>query len=533
MAYKYPATVYDQPTALLATLGGWWADGYQGRDQVSAVVRSKSQVENQTMLDVMELIAALSRYTVPIYHKDNWYAFYLLESQRNDASTSLLRYDDAGATYDTGDLYDVPQDRPNHAFPRPDDLVDAPIMFNRFTDPTLTWETGVDYVFRDNAVIFRENPFDDVRVAKRPVYEDGVIVDQEALMWVFRGDFDWDTIYRQFGYAVGVRLQSSLGYRELLNAVWDAMVGGTSKQQVLTAFSAMSGVPLVRETQETVVDIDADRKHRLILTDQHVYKFHPDATPIVEVGDTVQRGQSLTDTLTIHEFNRGETPDTLLALAMGKGFLSSCFYSDLIFENLEVPLTVITDDPSGFTKVTWPLGGFPLDVDHFFDEMHARGVAEATRPIDECEEVETVLYPADDCDETNEYARLGTIAHLLDLRPEKVGEPTASNLPATINPLQFLVANVLRNNAYLVRVKVATTGRDKLGLYNARLLTKIVPPHTAMILLAEMTAQSDPVTVDKVQEQVAFFDGMAPLADTIDMVDDSRVTLRVISGTCY
>lgn len=532
MTYQYPATVYDQPTALLAALGGWWANDYHGRDQVGAIVRGKAQIENQTMLDVMELIASLSRYSVPIYHKDNWYALYLCESQRNDADTSLLRYDN-GAVYNDGHLYDVPRDRPDHAFPRPADMVDAPIMFNRFTDPTLTWESGVDYVFRDDAVIFLVNPFDDVRIAKRPVYEDGIVVDQEAIIWVFRGDFDWDTIYRQFGYAVGVRLQSSAGYRQLLNAVYDAMVGGTARQQILSAFSAMTGVPLVLETQETVAAIDVDRNHRLIITDQHVYKFVLSATPTVVVGDVVHRGQSLTDTLTIHEFNRGETPETLLALAMGKGFLSSCFCSDLVFENLDVPLNVITDDPSGFTKLTWPLGGFPLDVEHFFDELHTRGVRAAAQPIDECEEVETVLYPADDCDEVEERVRLGTLAHLLDHRPVKVGEPTAAHLPATINPLQFLVENVLRNNAYLVRVKAATTGQDKLGLYNARLLAKIVPPNTAMILLVEITAQSDSVTVDQIQEQVTFFDGVEPISDTVDTVNDERVTLRVISGTCH
>jgi len=532
--YTYPANVYDKPNNLLALLGGWWADTYNGNDQVKAVVMGKAQVEQQTMLDVLSLIAALSRYTVPIYHTDNWYAMYVRQSERNNVDTSLLRYGD-DADYGDGDLYDVPQDRPDHAFPRPADLVTVPLILNRFTDPTLTWQAGVDYVLRDNAIIFNTNPFDDVRVAKRTVYEDGIAVDEEALLWVFRGEFDWDTVYKQFGYAIGARMQSSLGYREIMNALYDAMVGGTAKRQIMTAFSAMTGVPLVRETAETVVDIRVDRRHRLIITDQHSYSFHLNATPIVEVGDVVQRGDTLTDTLAFYEFNRGETPSDLSALAMGDGWLASCFYSELVFENKDVPLTVITDDPSGFTKLTWPLGGFPLDVDAFFDLLHARGVEEALRPVDDCEECEQVWYPPSDCDETMQSARRGTLAHLLDTRDEKIGEPTAAQLPTTINPLQFLIENVLRNNAYLVKVKVATTGTDQIGLHNARLLTKIVPPNTAMILLVEISAQADVVDVDKLTEEVSFFDGLEPLADTVpdSMVNDSRVTLRVISGTCY
>lgn len=529
--FPFPNTIYDEPQNLLATLGSWWADDYAGRDQVMSLVRGKAQVENQTMLDLMELIASLSRFSVPIYHTDNWFPLYLKASERNDAQTSLLRYD-AGATYDAGEHYNVPTSSPFHAFPLPDKLVEAPLIMNRFTDPTLTQNSGIDYILTDDAIVFRTNPFNDPRVAKRVVYKQGVAVDTEALLWVYRGQFDWDTVYRQFAYVLGMRLQSSAGYRDIMNAVYDAMVGGTTCTDIVKAFSAMTGVPLVKEDRETIVDIVADPENLVIITDLHVYKFGLLATPLVAVGDVVYRGQPLTDALRVFELNQGVVPDQLEALALGEGLLSTCFYADLIFENVDVPLVVNERHPSGYTKVTWDLGGFPLDVEQFFDDLHARGVEEAERPLDDCETLKTVRYPASDCDEVELLGRRGTLAHLLDKRVEQVGEPKATHLPATINPLKFLIQNVLRNNAFIVRVRAASTGSGGVGLHNIRLLRKVAPPHTAMILVVDLTAAKDSVTVNNVTEQVSTFVGMEPLSDTVDTVNDARVTIRVINGTC-
>ncbi len=529
--YVFPNTIYDQPGNLLAVLGSWWADTYAGRDQVEAVVQGKAQVENQSMLDLLELLASLSRFTVPIYHTDNWYPLYFRASQRNDAQTSLLRYD--GTTqYDAGNSYDIPLGRAFHAFPCPPDLVEAPLLMNRFVSPTLTQNAGIDYVLVDGAIIFRQNPFDDSRVATRPVYQDGIVVDTEALLWLFRGQFDWELVYQQFAYVIGMRLASSVGYRDLMNAVFNAMVGGTTRSDILQAFSAMTGVPLVREARETVVDIVADAVNLIIITDLSVYKFGRLAVPLVSIGERLRRGQAMTDALRIYELNRGQLPESLTSLALGAGFLSTCFYADLIFEDRDVPLVVDTHDPSGYTKLSWDLGGFPLDVDRFFDELHARGVAEADRPVDPCDDAKTIRYPVNTCDEEETTGRRGTLAHLLDLRVTSTGEPTAAHLPRTINPLRFLVTNILRNNAFIVRIKASSAGANGVGLHNVRLLRKIMPPQTAMLLIVDLTAASDSVTVDQISERVAIFTGMTPLADTVTTVSDRRLTVRIVSGTC-
>lgn len=536
--YTYPASVWDRPQNLLAVLGSFWSQTYAGRDQIESIVRAKGQVENQTLQDLLETISAISRYTVPIFHKDNWYPLRLLASARNATTVSVPKYDGT-LTYDSSHQYDQPRNpADSHTWPLPAGLSTANMIFNRFTAPSLTWSNGTEYEIADGGITFFTNPFEDNRVVKQPVYVDGVVTDEEALLWVFRGDFDWNQIYRQFGYVLGMRLQSSSGYRDLMNAIFDALVGGMTKRQMEQAVAVMAGIPLVLEPQETVEQVTNDGKHRLVVTDQHVYRFSLVSTPVVAVGDTVFAGDSLIDALTIYEFNRGVTPADLRALAMGRGFLPACYYGDLVFENKSVPLEVVeaADDPFGFTYVSFGLGGFPLDVQRFFDDIHERGITAAEQPWDACTDESGVTYPGDECNDIPaQILHRGTLAHRLDLRVDKVGEPTAASLPATINPLEFLIANVLRNNAVVIRVRVSDFGDNALGLHTARFLAKVAPPHTVVILVVEVTPGAEDIDpLERVAEQLDTFQGMTPLTEDIQQssVDDSVIGARRISFTC-
>lgn len=510
--FVFPDSDIDSARSLLNLLGSFWATTYQSRSQVLSYAGARGQVEQQTERDLLELLATKSRYTVPIFHKDNWFALRLLESERNDAQTTLLRYDDpdVAAFFDGNFQFDVPRERDFFAFPAPAELKDAPLIFNRLTSPSVSLTKGVDFVLDrvSKAVIFREDPFTNDKIAKQPIFQGGEVVDQEALVWVFMGDFDFDYVFEQFAYAIGLRLQSSSGYRDIMNAIYDALTGGTALAQVMLGFQAMTGIALVQEPVEVVEVIDVDARNTLVITDKNVYKFRLNATVIVEVGQTVAAGDPLIDGLELIELNTGIATSPLDALAIGEGILKVGFFGDLVFESIDTPLEVIeaVDNPSGFTFVSWSLGGFSMDVDKFFADMHAEGV---TRNL--------------------------TLAMLLDERTNKVGQPTAFNLPSTINPLEFLVANMLRNNAFVVRVKVSQTLPMSAGLHNIRQLRKIIPPHTTLLLVLELTPESESVTLDNVSESPSPFTAMEPVTEEIPattFVDDSRIAIRVISEAC-
>lgn len=540
--YTYPAGDFDRWRSLMGVLGSFWNELFEDRAQLRSLAEGRAQLGAQTLFELMDLFDAMSRYRIPILHRQNWYVLYLRESECNSVPAVLPGYGD-------GDIYGGPRiygqaATTQYAFPAPADLAEAYILVNRFTDPSLVWYRDADFRLdtQRHTISFRQNPFTNPCIPKRDIYDGSQRVDREAAIWLFRGQFDWEQLYYQLGYVLGMRLKSSEGYRELLNAVMDAVVGGTAERDIVRGVAAITGIPLTVEPAETIVHIQTDHQHLLVITDQHVYRFAPACVPVVAVGETVRAGDALVDALQFYWFNRGEVPADLPALVVDRGFHSSCLYGDLLFENREVPLEV-EEHVDGFTKVTFGLGGFALDVEAFFDEMHRRGVAASTIVLDpDCEDTTTLIeYPAaypdgeDAVRPASTWRRKGTLAHFLDQRATPIGEPTAASLPATINPLRFLIENVLRNNAFAVHIKAKGLGPAGLGLHNIRFLQKIVPPRTAMLIIVEMTPREERVTIDGVDDSnLGTFDAIERVSDPlpVEQVDDTRLSIRLISVTC-
>lgn len=129
-----------------------------------------------------------------------------------------------------------------------------------------------------------------------------------------------------------------------------------------------------------------------------------------------------------------------------------------------------------------------------------------------------------------------TLARMLDSRKYGESEPKAQHLPQTINPLQFLISNVLRNNVFVVRIKVAGLGQNQLGLYNIKHLRQLLPPQTALITVFEFNPAKEEIDGRlRVAESVAKFKGMELVTDTVDdeNVVDLGARLFVVSGTCH
>lgn len=512
--YTYPGSELDQAQVLLGFLGSFWQNSYAGNSVVADILYAQAQLEAQQHLTLLETLAALSRFDVPVFHTDNWYFLQFRESERNSAAVAVPDYGDAGVTYADGDSYGTPRTLGN-IFSAPAGLASAPLILNRITAPSVTLTEGIDYSLdrRRGTISFVTNPFDNPLIAKRTIFINGVAADREIGLWVFHGKFDLAQIYAQFGYVLGLKLASSEGYRSLLNAIFDALIEGTTARQVEQALSALAGIPLVQEQQETVETIINDTRRLLIVTDQHVYAFPPAAVPLVAVGDSVSAGQSLTDALQFYEFNSGQLSNDLRALSVGSGFLGYGYYQDLTFENKTVPLVVETDS-DGFTRVSFEVSGFPLDVEKFWDDVHQVGLA-----------------------------RGQTLAHLLDRRVNKEGEPTAAWLPETVNPLLFLIQNFFRNSVCVARLKTSLQGSESLHMAGVHLLKKIIPPQTALILLFEYVVTESPLvlaqagsdTIAGYTETVGQYQGFNPIQENLSSdvyATEGPVTIRQMAGRC-
>jgi hypothetical protein len=308
-------------------------------------------------------------------------------------------------------------------------------------------------------------------------------------------------------------LQSSEGYKDFINAIFDAFCQGTSVRTQQLALAAAFGVPLAVETTEVVEQIVRDADKLNVITDQHVYQFPLTANAIVSVGQVVKAGDALTDLFQVFELNRGTalSPAAVSALTVGSGVLAWGFWGDITFENKTTPV-IVEPDVDGYTKVSWELGGFPFDVIKFWDDVHAAGVA------------------------NNQ-----TLAMLLDIRPNPIGQPTAASLPSTINPLQFLADNLLRNNAYIVKVKPGSQLANQLKFVPVEQLRKIQPPQSLMMLIVELGYADNPVIMENpgtelapgYEEEFAGFPCMV-IAETMDpgTYISEQVRITTIGGRC-
>jgi hypothetical protein len=503
MSYTFIDSDLHNFRKLLSLIGSFWSDLFLGVDQVVGHCNGVGEAGYQASIDLAETINSVGRHTMPVYHTEQWYAYTILASQKG--ITPVL-YGGAGSGLFGGKLlYGAASGgAPVYSWNCP--VINVDLIFNRIYKPSATLTRGVDFMIDDGRLVFAADPFVDPRFITTPVLDGvtGQVIDEQITLWLFRPSIDQEVIWTQFGYIMGIRLPSSQGYKDLVNALLDAITGCTATEQLDQMLAAVTGCPLARGN-ETVQDITTFANAMLVITDQWAYQYPTTCAPVVQIGDNVEAGDSLVDTVQTWYLNHGTTPDWLDALSIGDGMLGPGYLSDLTFSNIDVPL-IVEPNVDGYTKVSWVLGGFPADVTEFWNEVHRRGVASGT-----------------------------TLAQLLDVRESPDGEPGAGSLPASINPLAFLANNYLRHNALLVKINTGGFGTGALGLAQLRHLRRIVPPHEMVLIVIEMPVVEDSATPDMVDEVLLSYTAGNLLYEFGDpnSIGDGPPVASIMMGTCY
>jgi hypothetical protein len=510
--YRYPQNDFDRPDVLLDLLGSFWSSTYGDAEFVRDYAAATGYDAQQTYLQLLDLVNSVSRFSIPLYKSEAWFALTLRESQLR--RNLRPRVYGAGTYSDSGPAYGSTQTTVYFHVDKPAELSHAPYVFDRLIEPAVAWARGFDFDLDDTEIFFLRNPFEQPSIPLRDVLDaEGQIVDRELTLWLYRGEWDWDTVYEQFGYVLELSMRTSEGYKSFLNSIFDGLILGTSRRLQCWALAAIFGVPATREPVETVEEIRTDLTEVAIVTDKHAYVFPSAAVATVAVGDVLQAGTFLTDTLQLFEFTRGQVPTTeeLAALTLENGMLAHGYWHGLTFANTLVPTTVETRD-DGYTRISWPLGGFSLDVEKFWDDVHAAGVAKGQ-----------------------------TLAMLLDTRESPVDQPFAACLPAYVNPLQFLTENFLRANAYVVKLKANVPRSKALAFIPHDCLAKIQPPHTVMLFVLELVKQDAPIIMESAGTEQApgYTETLAGFpcsvqTETIDptVVIQEKLSVGLVGGHC-
>jgi hypothetical protein len=484
----------DDRDQLLRLAGGFWSGTYEGQSLLSEALIARSNLTKQTFERLQEAIDCRSRLDIPLYRKEYWRQLVLKKSVVN-SFPSLYGED---ISYGDGSVYGKRSASLPFVYPIDAELDDCRLIANRLTYSSVNLVSGLDFVIDKKYKLLRlkENPFDNSGFSTQTT-EDG---DVELTMWLYRPSIDREYVYQHFGYVVNLWAETSQSYKNLVNNVYDCLVDGTSIGKTLDAVTAITGIPLAKG-DETVKELYRDKTRHLVITDKNVYAVAIQANVSVEEGDYLTQDQSICDGLEYYEFNRGDVPASVNGVSLLKDMLPGSYIGEVGFNNKTQDL-IVDSDLNGKTKVSFALGGHPFDVEKFWNDVHAKGLASGR-----------------------------TLADVLDTRTEKVGEPTAASLPATINPFQFLIENIFRYGAFLVKIKSSAVDPAAVGLDKLTYVKRLLPPHTMMILIVSMPDLQSEIVTESDDTTPTTFTCSNTLSEDLEATSlESAVRSRIVSG---
>lgn len=237
--------------------------------------------------------------------------------------------------------------------------------------------------------------------------------DREIVLWGINGKYSSDYLYSNYGYALNLHCGCS---RRLVSAIMTALVRGglTSLERVI---AAMLDVPVTTRPIETVLNVARDRRGPFVATDAQIYRLPEKVTASVVEGQKLKAETPLIKAFEMRKLGPGAKIYDLLDITVPVALMSPEIKESLSFQNVEA---TVADN-------RFPIDGDEEAVDKFWELVNKQAQARGVNFV----------------------------------------------LPNIVNPLRYLVDNILCNNTVLL-----IADWEKLDL---QLLKSLTPPHMALL----------------------------------------------------
>jgi len=414
--FKYPSTDLDVAEKVVALTGGYWTEIYEGRDQIQDLVGARTTLWKDALNVWKEAELSKSRLAISSFKSKSWMYYPILKSE----GIANRGFYEGGASYGASTI--TYGEAIGFSWKLPAGVASVSQIYNRISYPSASLFEGVDFSLNTstNRLVFNSDPFLNINFASRDKLNSSGAQDRELAMWMHLPKMDQKSVQQIYGLPIGIDGRSGEAYKGLVNAVYDCLILGMSSGRLSRLLGHALEVPIASSTE--IVETINSSVRKVVVTNKKVYFISPKADPAVSAGDTVSEGQSLSNALVIRELRRGSDLLDVKAITLGKGFTNNQFSYDLTFINENLPVDV--SDNEGVTDLKFKVSGHPFDVDRFWELVHSNGVRQGK-----------------------------TIAMGLDLRADKVGSPYKESLPSVINPLQFLIDEMIPGGLTLVTIK--------------------------------------------------------------------------------
>ena len=498
---------FDNGKFIVSLLGTLWDMWFPDKDTVVGIMTARGEPFWQVYLDLLDLVACKSRLNIPIFQRRYWHLFTVLESQKDSGVQVCNLYDTTGLTYQNANkpAYGDKENSRFFSYAIDAEIKDVHAVYNRVIDPSLIWMNNADFaVDADRGIIsFYTDPFENALVPKRDVLDStGTVVDREIALWLNFSSVDLQYVYEQFGYALGIWMESSTFYKDFISAIWDSLVLGPSQTSLKFAFAALAGIPFAKETETVVTIIDESPVYKHVETDKNIYTFKASATVIVDIGQELTIGDPMVSDLLFFEPTASLT--AFPGIAIDTNLMRSIGLSGpIVFDNDDMTVDYIGLDINDKAIVQFGVSGFPADVTKFWANVHKEGVLKGV-----------------------------TMADALDTRAVLISPTTQADLPATVNPFNFAISHIFLNNMYLVYVNPLAFADGAPGLGSLDMLYPFLSPHTTYVIFVAIQQDTDYYTVGDQSDGLDFFKGTTISERADNFAVDIGPTIRAIPGRC-
>ena len=492
--------------AILSILGTVWTEIHTSRALFQMYGRGLGEFLAQRYFNFLSALASLSRTTVPLHRRTTWKRVEIRQSSILTGDYAMLRHGQEGIVFAPEDLaqtawtYGGRGNQPTCGVAL--DTIDATlahvaVLQDRPLEPTITLSGGTDFWVSDGHLVFRTDPF---ALEGMPVIEEtdaqGTVTDRVLGLWGYESLLDRRDIAERFGMLLDIDGASTPSLRRLINAALDMVCSGPSAYNLHRMLCAMAGVRCSEHEQETVQEILTTATQLVITTDLDAYAFDASAQATVTVGQVIRRGHLLADTVRV--LRSADELMEMEGVTVAKMFGRPLDHP-ITLPNVHVPLVVSGTD--GRTKVTAELLGSASVIRRYWNDVHAAGIANGT-----------------------------TLAEAMDIRDEPATQPTASDLPKTINPLALFVEEC-RGNLVIARLKYAGFTSQACPQHVPALLKKLLPPRLGCLVLVEQTLDQDYIELGSQPEELAAHEGVTFSEDVVGLTD-SGPTAWIVGEPC-